>query len=96
MRERPALTFPPDRGYFIVFEIEVEFVPFRLSWLDARVGKQAEDGRDAISKTFSFADFSEAFAFMTRAALVAEKARETTHAQDNGCGMNGAAAAFYG
>lgn len=30
-------------------------------------------GRDAISKTFSFADFNEAFAFMTRAALVAEK-----------------------
>ncbi|CAM9987499.1 unnamed protein product [Scytosiphon promiscuus] len=30
-------------------------------------------GRDAITKTFSFADFNEAFAFMTRAALVAEK-----------------------
>jgi 4a-hydroxytetrahydrobiopterin dehydratase len=30
-------------------------------------------GRDAISKKFVFADFSEAFGFMTRAALVAEK-----------------------
>ncbi len=31
------------------------------------------DGRDAIARTFTFADFSEAFAFMTRVALVAEK-----------------------
>ena len=30
-------------------------------------------GRDAISKTFAFADFSAAFGFMARAALVAEK-----------------------
>ena len=30
-------------------------------------------GRDAITKTFVFADFNEAFGFMTRAALVAEK-----------------------
>jgi 4a-hydroxytetrahydrobiopterin dehydratase len=30
-------------------------------------------GRDAISKTFTFKDFNEAFGFMTRAALVAEK-----------------------
>jgi 4a-hydroxytetrahydrobiopterin dehydratase len=30
-------------------------------------------GRDAIQKTFKFKDFSEAFGFMTRAALVAEK-----------------------
>jgi 4a-hydroxytetrahydrobiopterin dehydratase len=29
--------------------------------------------RDAISKTFGFRDFNEAFGFMTRAALVAEK-----------------------
>jgi 4a-hydroxytetrahydrobiopterin dehydratase len=29
--------------------------------------------RDAISKTFTFRDFNEAFGFMTRAALVAEK-----------------------
>jgi 4a-hydroxytetrahydrobiopterin dehydratase len=29
--------------------------------------------RDAIQKTFKFKDFNEAFGFMTRAALVAEK-----------------------
>ena len=31
------------------------------------------EGRDAITRTFSFRDFNEAFGFMTRAALVAEK-----------------------
>ncbi len=36
-------------------------------WALAREGK-------AIERTFTFADFSEAFAFMTRAALLAEKA----------------------
>ena len=30
-------------------------------------------GRDAISRTFTFSDFNEAFGFMARAALVAEK-----------------------
>ena len=30
-------------------------------------------GRDAISKTFAFADFSQAWAFMSRVALLAEK-----------------------
>jgi len=30
-------------------------------------------GRDAIAKKFVFADFNEAFGFMSRAALVAEK-----------------------
>ena len=30
-------------------------------------------GRDAISKKFVFADFNEAFGFMARAALLAEK-----------------------
>ena len=30
-------------------------------------------GRDAITRKFEFANFSEAFAFMTRAALLAEK-----------------------
>ena len=32
------------------------------------------DGRDAIQRTFKFKDFSEAFGFMSRAALAAEKA----------------------
>ena len=31
------------------------------------------EGRDAIHKTFEFADFTEAFSWMTRAALWAEK-----------------------
>ena len=30
-------------------------------------------GRDALARTFKFKDFSEAFGFMARAALVAEK-----------------------
>jgi 4a-hydroxytetrahydrobiopterin dehydratase len=30
-------------------------------------------GRDAITKTFTFKDFNEAFGFMSRVALVAEK-----------------------
>ena len=30
--------------------------------------------RDAITRSFAFADFSQAFAFMTRVALLAEKA----------------------
>jgi 4a-hydroxytetrahydrobiopterin dehydratase len=31
------------------------------------------DGRDAISKTFTFKNFNEAFGFMTRVAMQAEK-----------------------
>ena len=42
--------------------------------LSARLpGWRLADGRDAIQKTFKFKDFSEAFGFMARAALVAEK-----------------------
>ena len=36
-------------------------------------GWRMAEGRDAIQKTFQFKDFSAAFGFMTRAALVAEK-----------------------
>lgn len=36
-------------------------------------GWQAVEGRDAIHKTFEFADFVAAFGFMTRAAIWAEK-----------------------
>jgi 4a-hydroxytetrahydrobiopterin dehydratase len=35
-------------------------------------GWRLVDGRDAIQKTFKFKDFSEAFGFMARAALLAE------------------------
>jgi 4a-hydroxytetrahydrobiopterin dehydratase len=31
------------------------------------------DGRDALSRSFTFADFTEAFGFMTKVALQAEK-----------------------
>ena len=31
------------------------------------------DGRDAITRKFAFKDFNQAFGFMTRAALLAEK-----------------------
>ena len=40
----------------------------------ARLGGWKDvSGRDAIAKTFVFADFNAAFGFMTRVALVAEK-----------------------
>jgi 4a-hydroxytetrahydrobiopterin dehydratase len=45
----------------------------RSAALAKLAGWQDASGRDAIAKTFVFADFNEAFGFMTRAALVAEK-----------------------
>jgi 4a-hydroxytetrahydrobiopterin dehydratase len=36
-------------------------------------GWSAVSGRDAIIKTFKFNDFNEAFGFMTRVALLADK-----------------------
>jgi 4a-hydroxytetrahydrobiopterin dehydratase len=36
-------------------------------------GWKEAQGRDAIAKTFTFKDFNEAFGFMARVALVAEK-----------------------
>ncbi|HWA20957.1 MAG TPA: 4a-hydroxytetrahydrobiopterin dehydratase [Caulobacterales bacterium] len=36
-------------------------------------GWSAAEGRDAISKSYKFADFKAAFAFMTRAALKGEQ-----------------------
>ena len=36
-------------------------------------GWSAVEGRDAIQREFSFKDFREAFAWMTRVALLAEK-----------------------
>ena len=38
-----------------------------------KAGWAMVEGRDAICKTFTFDDFTAAFAFMTRAALWAEK-----------------------
>ena len=45
----------------------------RSTALGKLTGWTEVEGRDAISKTFTFRDFNEAFGFMTRAALVAEK-----------------------
>jgi 4a-hydroxytetrahydrobiopterin dehydratase len=45
----------------------------RKSALTRLKGWNEVSGRDAISKKFVFADFNQAFGFMTRAALVAEK-----------------------
>lgn len=36
-------------------------------------GWSEREGRDAITKTFTFEDFNAAFGFMTRVAMVAEK-----------------------
>ena len=45
----------------------------RAAALDELDGWSAVDGRDAIAKTFQFKDFNEAFGWMSRVALVAEK-----------------------
>jgi 4a-hydroxytetrahydrobiopterin dehydratase len=41
--------------------------------LEKLTGWSETKGRDAIERTFTFTDFNEAFGFMARAALVAEK-----------------------
>jgi 4a-hydroxytetrahydrobiopterin dehydratase len=46
----------------------------RKSGLQELSGWSDVPGRDAIARTFTFRDFNEAFGFMARAALVAEKA----------------------
>jgi 4a-hydroxytetrahydrobiopterin dehydratase len=46
----------------------------RADALDGLPDWDYDEGRDAITRRFTFADFSEAFAFMTRVALLAEKA----------------------
>src|SRR5262249_58259068 len=45
----------------------------RQSALKGIAGWSEVVGRDAITRTFRFKDFNEAFGFMSRAALVAEK-----------------------
>ena len=42
--------------------------------MDAPEGWDVEDGGKALRRSFSFKNFSEAFAFVTRVALQAEKA----------------------
>jgi 4a-hydroxytetrahydrobiopterin dehydratase len=45
----------------------------RQKTLSELKGWQEVEGRDAIAKTFVFKDFNEAFGFMSRVALTAEK-----------------------
>ena len=47
--------------------------PARADALAGLSGWSEVDGRDAIEKTFIFKNFNEAFGFMARVALVAEK-----------------------
>lgn len=46
----------------------------RITALEELKGWAEVQGRDAISRTFVFKDFNEAFGFMARVALAAEKA----------------------
>jgi 4a-hydroxytetrahydrobiopterin dehydratase len=46
----------------------------RADALDGLPDWDYDEGRDAITRRFAFADFSEAFAFMARVALIAERA----------------------
>ncbi|MFM0288961.1 4a-hydroxytetrahydrobiopterin dehydratase [Paraburkholderia megapolitana] len=48
----------------------------RATQLASLAGWNAATGRDAIQRQFSFADFNEAFGFMTRVAI---KAQEMDH-----------------
>ena len=45
----------------------------RQAVLDGLDGWREVEGRDAITKSYKFTDFNQAFAFMTRAALKAEQ-----------------------
>ncbi|MCP9628263.1 4a-hydroxytetrahydrobiopterin dehydratase [Rhodopseudomonas palustris] len=45
----------------------------RQAAMQALTGWAEAEARDAIARTFTFRDFNEAFGFMMRAALVAEK-----------------------
>ena len=46
----------------------------RDAFLGANPDWRPVDGRDAVARHFQFGDFNEAFGFMTRVALAAEKA----------------------
>ncbi len=46
----------------------------RAAFFAAHPGWAPVDGRDAAKKVFRFKDFNEAFGFMTRVALAADKA----------------------
>jgi 4a-hydroxytetrahydrobiopterin dehydratase len=53
--------------------VEILTVEARRAALGNLNGWSDVPGRDAIARTFTFKNFNEAFGFMTRVALVAEK-----------------------
>src|SRR3982074_1705220 len=61
---------PVSRGSIMAQKLTGEA---RTAALAKLAGWSEVKGRDAITKKFVFKDFNEAFGFMTRAALVAEK-----------------------
>ena len=59
----------------------------RKSVLAKLDGWSEVEGRDAISKKFAFKDFNEAFGFMARVALIAEKLEaRVVHVKKKGYG----------
>ena len=65
---RTSLVVDPPDGRIPPLTAEA-----RKSALQGLPGWAEVSGRDAIARTFVFRDFSEAFGFMSRAALIAEK-----------------------
>ncbi|GAA4051935.1 4a-hydroxytetrahydrobiopterin dehydratase [Parerythrobacter jejuensis] len=45
----------------------------RSTWLSTLEGWEMAEGKDAIQRTFEFGDFIEAWGFMSRVAILAEK-----------------------
>ncbi|MGJ4896364.1 4a-hydroxytetrahydrobiopterin dehydratase [Bradyrhizobium oligotrophicum] len=69
----------PPRVRSIAAQEEIEMpqplsTEARATALRELPGWSEAQGREAIARTFTFTDFNEAFGFMTRVALVAEKA----------------------
>ncbi|CAH2773744.1 MAG: Pterin-4-alpha-carbinolamine dehydratase (EC [uncultured Paraburkholderia sp.] len=62
-----------ERGRTIISKLTSEQRKTQIAKLH---GWQMVDGRDAIKREFQFADFNEAFGFMTRVAI---KAQEMDH-----------------
>jgi 4a-hydroxytetrahydrobiopterin dehydratase len=70
MMRRRAQTATPEKGENAMPKLEGEA---RRKALAELIGWREVSGRDAIAKKFTFKDFNQAFGFMTRVALVAEK-----------------------
>lgn len=68
---RPPVQVDVRRRPGMVEKLSMEA---RAAALAELPGWSAQPDRDAIARTFTFKDFNEAFGFMARVALVAEKA----------------------